>query len=256
VCFGSGLHNWAFTLNRFAKMYAAKFGVEPSKLVARLWGDNFYDPDSKKWVSKNISDGGKPLKRGFVQYVLDPIYKMFDAIMNDKTDVYTKMITTLGIQLTSEEKEQKGKPLLKTCMRKFLPAADSLLEMIILHLPSPVKAQQYRVEILYEGPQDDECANAIRNCDPEGPLMVYVSKMVPTSDRGRFYAFGRVFSGVVRTGLKVRIMGPNYVPGKKDDLHIKSIQRTVVMMGRYTEPVEVRRRRRRRRHTLLFALLR
>jgi elongation factor 2 len=35
----------------------------------------------------------------------------------------------------------------------------------------------------------------IRDCDPNGPLMLYVSKMVPTSDKGRFYAFGRVFSG-------------------------------------------------------------
>lgn len=27
--------------------------------------------------------------------------------------------------------------------------------------------------------------------------MMYISKMVPTSDKGRFYAFGRVFSGRV-----------------------------------------------------------
>jgi elongation factor 2 len=62
--------------------------------------------------------------------------------------------------------------------------------------------------------------------------------MVPTSDKGRFFAFGRVFSGTVKGGLKVRIQGPNYVPGKKEDLFIKSIQRTVLMMGRYVEPIE------------------
>merc|ERR1712123_522593 len=33
--------------------------------------------------------------------------------------------------------------------------------------------------------------------------------MVPTSDKGRFYAFGRVFAGKIATGQKVRIMGPN-----------------------------------------------
>lgn len=68
--------------------------------------------------------------------------------------------------------------------------------------------------------------------------MMYISKMVPTSDKGRFYAFGRVFSGVVSTGLKVRIMGPNYTPGKKEDLYLKPIQRTILMMGRYVEPIE------------------
>ena len=67
----------------------------------------------------------------------------------------------------------------------------------------------------------------IKNCDPNAPLMMYISKMVPTTDKGRFYAFGRVFSGRVATGLKCRIMGPNYIPGKKEDLYCKSIQRLV-----------------------------
>jgi elongation factor 2 len=77
-----------------------------------------------------------------------------------------------------------------------------------------VQAQRYRVDALYEGPLDDQYATAIRNCDPNGPLMMYVSKMIPTSDKGRFLAFGRVFSGKVGTGNKVRILGPNYVPGE------------------------------------------
>ena len=68
--------------------------------------------------------------------------------------------------------------------------------------------------------------------------MLYVSKMVPTSDKGRFYAFGRVFSGTVSTGQKVRIMGPNYQNGKKTDLFEKNIHRVMLMMGRTVEAVE------------------
>ena len=71
----------------------------------------------------------------------------------------------------------------------------------------------------------------MKSCDPQGPLMMYVSKMVPTSDKGRFYAFGRVFSGIVSTGMKARIMGPNFVPGKKDDLFVKNIQRCADLYG-------------------------
>merc|ERR1740131_873336 len=67
---------------------------------------------------------------------------------------------------------------------------------------------------------------------------MYISKMVPTSDKGRFFAFGRVFSGTVCQSQKVRIMGPNFVPGKKEDLYEKSIQRTILMMGRYIEAIE------------------
>jgi len=65
--------------------------------------------------------------------------------------------------------------------------------------------------------------------------MMYISKMVPTSEKGRFYAFGRVFAGRIVTGQTVRIQGPEYLPGKKSDLFVKKIQRTVLMMGRYVE---------------------
>merc|ERR1712014_462904 len=38
-------------------------------------------------------------------------------------------------------------------------------------------------------------------------------------------------------GQKVRIQGPHYTPGSKEDLNIKSIQRTVLMMGRTVEQI-------------------
>jgi elongation factor 2 len=238
VAFGSGLHGWAFTLRQFATRYSKKFGVGKEKLMPKLWGDNFFNPKTKKWSTKSISAEGEQLERGFNMFVLEPIFKIFDAVMNFKKDLIAPILEKLEVHLTSEEKDLEGKALLKTIMRKWLPAGDSLLEMIVINLPSPVTAQRYRVETLYEGPMDDENAIAIRDCDAAGPLMLYVSKMVPTSDKGRFYAFGRVFSGTVKAGPKIRIQGPNYVPGKKEDLFIKSIQRTVLMMGRSVDPLE------------------
>ena len=127
---------------------------------------------------------------------------------------------------------------MKRTMQIWINAADTLLAMIETKLPSPLTAQKYRVENLYERPMDDAAAQGIRSCDPAGPLMMYVSKMVPTSDKGRFYAFGRVFSGTIATGQKVRIQGPYYKPGSKEDLHVKNIQRTVLMMGRTTEQIQ------------------
>lgn len=153
-------------------------------------------------------------------------------------DETQKLLDTLKIKLTSEDRDKEGKPLLKVVMRTWLPAGDTLFHMITIHLPSPVTAQKYRAEMLYEGPSDDICCTGIKNCDAEAPLMMYISKMVPTSDKGRFYAFGRVFSGKVGSGQKVRIMGPNFVPGKKEDLYEKSIQRSILMMGRFVEAIE------------------
>jgi len=233
VGFGSGLHGWGFTLKEFAEMYATKMKTDPGKMLKNLWGDRFYFPKEKKWKDEKGPGG----KRGFVMFVLEPIYTLFKAIMEFQKDTYEKLLTKLEVPLTAEEKAIEGKPLLKSVMRKWLPAGDALLMMIAIHLPSPVTAQKYRMEMLYEGPNDDECAIGVKTCDPAGPLMMYVSKMVPTSDKGRFYAFGRVFSGTCETGQKVRIMGPNYVHGKKDDLNVKNIQRTILMMGRTVEPI-------------------
>lgn len=235
VGFGSGLHGWAFSLKQFAEMYASKFGIEVPKMMKRLWGDNFYDGKAKKWV-KSASKTAP--KRAFVQYIMDPIYAAFDAIMKEQDDKVQKIMKVTGVTLKGDDKDLKVKPLLKCFMRNWLPAGETLLQMIAIHLPSPVTAQAYRCELIYEGPADDEASKAIKSCDASGVLMMYISKMVPTSDKGRFYAFGRVYSGTVRTGLRCRIMGPNYEPGKKSDLYVKQIQRTILMMGRYVEPIE------------------
>jgi len=234
VGFGSGLHGWAFTLKQFAETYSQKFKIEPAKLMKRLWGEEFYHPKEKKWA-KVCAPG---MVRGFTQYILEPIYKVFDTCMNKSKAEAIELIKKVGVKLTTEEGDLEGKQLLKTVMRKWLPAGEALLQMISIHLPSPITAQKYRTDLLYEGPNDDDVALAMKNCDVKGPLMMYISKMVPTSDKGRFYAFGRVFSGCVATGQKVRIMGANFTPGKKEDLYLKAIQRTILMMGRYTESIE------------------
>ena len=87
--------------------------------------------------------------------------------MKETKEKALALIEKLQIKLTPEEKDLEQKPLLKTVMRKWLPAGEALLQMITIHLPSPVTAQKYRMELLYEGPHDDEAAIGIKNCDPK-----------------------------------------------------------------------------------------
>jgi elongation factor 2 len=237
VAMGSALHGWGFTLNTFAKMYSSKFKIDNAKMLAKLWGDNYFDAKGKKWKTTNIADDGSELQRCFCALALDPIMKLANNTLEGKKDVYLPMIEKLGIKLTSEELDLQGKHILRKVMQKWINASEALLEMIILYLPSPRVAQKYRTLYLYEGPMDDDCAKAMMACDPNGPLMMFISKMVPTSDGGRFYAFGRVFSGKVECSKKVRILGPNYKVGKQDDFFEKNIQRVVLMMGRKAEDV-------------------
>ena len=168
---------------------------------------------------------------------MTPVTQLARNIMDGNKEKVWKMLGSLNINLKTEEKEKEGKQLFKCVFQKWINAAEALLEMIIMKLPSPVKAQKYRAGYLYEGPIDDECGKAIAACDKNAALMIFISKMIPTNDKGRFYAFGRVFSGTVSTGQKVRIMGPNYKKGSKTDLNIKNIQRTVIMMAGKVEAV-------------------
>merc|ERR1712130_258007 len=122
-----------------------------------------------------------------------------------------------------DKASNRNKDFLKLVMRTWIPAGDALLNMIAEHLPSPATAQAYRVDNLYSGPLDSSEATAVRQCDSKGPMSMYVSKMVPTAEKGRFIAFGRVFSGTIKTGQEIRIMGPDYEVGKKKDLFVKKV---------------------------------
>ena len=176
----------------------------------------------KKWTNKRFNKkSGEENERGFCKFVLSPINTLIESVMNEKVDIYTNMLEKLNVKIPKDAKDLLGKPLLKRIMQTWLPAAEALLAMIVNHLPSPSIAQRYRVGNLYSGPLDDPVGQGIANCDPNAPLMLYVSKMVPTSEKGRFYAFGRVFSGTVATGQNVRIQGPEYKPGSKKDLFKK-----------------------------------
>ena len=72
--------------------------------------------------------------------------------MNDNLDAVWKMLETLNISLSSTERDKRAKDLFKCVFQKWINAAEALLEMIIMKLPSPKKAQNYRAAMLYEGP--------------------------------------------------------------------------------------------------------
>lgn len=71
----------------------------------KLWGDNYYDSEAKKWKNEPVSDSGKPLKRAFVQFIMDPVSKLVWATLQDKEEIYIQMLEKLNIELTQEEKK-------------------------------------------------------------------------------------------------------------------------------------------------------
>ena len=235
VAFASEEDGWAFTLTTFAKIYSKKFNIDAEKLRNKFWGDNFYDPRTKIWLndpkagksSKGDDDGKgeEPIGRAFCAFVMNPILKLYSSILQSNTEQFDKMMATLEITLEPSEKKLEGSALLKAVMSKWLSAADNLLEMVVLHLPSPKVAQKYRIKSVLNNEKNyavnekaDEITSCFRECDPKGPLIVYVWTMAPTNSNGRFLALGRVFGGTLTSGEKVKIMCPTNGPGNSYDV--------------------------------------
>ena len=87
-------------------------------------------------------------------------------------------------------------------LAKEFPLYIALLDMVVEHVPNPREAQKYRVPKLWHGDLESEIGRAMLECDPEGPAVVAVSKVIVDPHAG-FVATGRVFSGTVRPGEEV-----------------------------------------------------
>ncbi|KAF7694703.1 Elongation factor 2 [Cucumispora dikerogammari] len=213
------------------------------KVCELLWsskifyeGDPF-DPNNNRGMFKSE---GTSEQQPLIVFILNPIYAVRDAVLAKDCKKIREILKNFKVEFEPDEIEKLDvKKLFIHVMKKWLPASNTLLEQIILNLPSPITSQKYRYEALYTGPKTDPIALSIRDASnlPESPVVMYVSKMIPFGT-GRFIAFGRVFSGVLRPGIKVRIQGQDYdhesvlAGGNPNDLFHKSVQRVVVMMGR------------------------
>jgi ribosome assembly protein 1 len=80
VIFASAIDGWGFRVGRFAQLYAAKLGIKEANLRRVLWGDFFLDQKTKKVISyKHLR--GRTLKPLFVQFVLENIWAVYDAVV-------------------------------------------------------------------------------------------------------------------------------------------------------------------------------
>ena len=89
----------------------------------------------------------------FCKFILDPIIKITKVAFEGTMEQIKKLAGQYKINLTNTQwKYGIGRKLCKAVMQKWLNASESILEMVVLKLPSPRTAQKYRVKYLYEGP--------------------------------------------------------------------------------------------------------
>jgi len=70
-------------------------------------------------------------------------------------------------------------------------------------------------------------------CDPKGPLMIQITKLFTKPDCQSFDAFGRIFSGTVKVGDSVKVLGENYSLDDPEDQITQEISRIFIPEARY-----------------------
>ncbi|MCD6247651.1 MAG: elongation factor EF-2 [Candidatus Diapherotrites archaeon] len=90
-------------------------------------------------------------------------------------------------------------------LSKKSPLYRAIMEMVIVHLPSPVEAQKYRIPEMWTGDLESEAGKAMLNCDENGPLAMMITDVTVDPHAGEI-ATGRVFSGTVKRGVKVKMI--------------------------------------------------
>lgn len=235
VAFACSTMGWCFTLPSFAKMYADSYpGVNAKEFGMRLWGDIFFNPRSRKFTRKSIEEGAK---RTYVNFVLEPIYKLYSHTISESPEELKETLASLGITLRASEFKSDAKVLLKLVCQQFFGAATGFVDMIVDHVPSALDGTRSKLERYYTGPKDSKISSAISQCDADGPLVVQVTKLLNTSDAKSFYALGRVMSGTARADQAVRVLGEGYTLDDEEDMTYATIAGTWIAETRYNVPV-------------------
>lgn len=81
-----------------------------------------------------------------------------------------------------------------------------ILNMVIKHLPNPLEAQKYRIPQIWKGDLETDIGVAMADCRHDGPVSMMITKIIIDPHAGEI-AVGRVFSGTLRKGSELYIVG-------------------------------------------------
>ena len=175
--------------------------------------DRFADPPfNKKWkvspLSGNVAFGSALHKWGFTLNILEKSDLTFKDIRERyKKDTYTK-------ESYSD-------------LTQYFPIHKAILEMVVDHLPNPIEAQKYRIGKIWDGDLNSDLGKAMINCDPDGPLIICLSKV--QADKHGLIATGRIFCGSCAKKSEIFLINEN---------NFETIQRIAIFMGQRREQVD------------------
>ena len=238
VAFASSLSGWTFTLPSFAKLYSEVHDVyiPLDKFSKRLWGDQCFDKEKRTFAKKPLSGASK---RTFVEFVLEPLYKIYSMAIGEEQPKIQEILDEFGAHLKPAAFKLDVKPLLKEVCKAIFGSSAGIVDMVCDFVPTSQAGTKTKVGNHYTGPQTGRLVSSMHDCNAKGPLVIHVSKLFPTNDCSAFDAFGRILSGTIRPGERVKVLGEAYTPDDEEDSAVATVSSVWVFQGRYRIPVSL-----------------
>lgn len=240
VAFASSCERVCFTLKQFARMYIAanggarkRFPLTETQLARRLWGDVYFDTETRKFSDRASSNS----RRSFVEFILEPFYKLHTAVLSEDIEDLTKFLKRnrlLGDKWSEEEGTTSGSVQkerldvdLKAMLREVNGSAFGMgsmtgfVEMVVEHIRSPFEATERKLQLMSKSEaegedQSQQASNtwrdAVASCDAssDAVMTAYVGKLIPDEKGEHFDCLARILSGTLSEGDKLRVLGDGY----------------------------------------------
>ena len=112
-------------------------------------------------------------------------------------------------------------------LSKSLPLHDAILDMTVRNCPNPIEAQKCRIPKIWKGKINSEIGKTMLKCNDNGPTVMCITN-TQIDPKAGVVATGRLFSGSVKTGDHVHLVGVD-----KE----YTVQQVSMYMGQYREVV-------------------
>ena len=246
VCFGSSLYGFSFTLESFAKTYknvSQSDDLDHKQFAKRLWGDAYFDEETRAF-KKKPPVGQQDCQRSFVQFILEPLYKLFSQAVGEAPESFQRALkefNRFSYKLKPKELKQNTKPLIKLAFSKVFLSHGGLTDILLYSIPNPIEGAESKISRTYTGElsTSGRRVRAMQTCDKDGPLAVQIVKLYPsTKSPDAFDAFGRVLSGTLCVNDSVKVLGEAYSPDDEEDCAVKTVSHLWINEARYRIPVQ------------------